>query len=42
MKTVFVIQIIQLGQYGDKVGQYRFFLILADFDPANIGVPESL
>ena len=35
MKTAFVIQIIQPGQYG-------FFLGLADFDPANIGVLDCL
>ena len=35
MKTAFVIQIVQLGQY-------IFFLELADFDPTKIGVPDSL
>ena len=38
MKTTFVIQIVQLDQYGTKLANPDFFLILADFDPANIGV----
>jgi len=36
MKTAFVIQIVQLGLYR------FFFLVFADFDPAIIGVPNSL
>ena len=35
MKTAIRIRIEQLGQYD-------YFLVLADFDPANIGVQESL
>ena len=35
MKTAFVKQIVQLGQYG------FIFPVLADFDPANIGVTVS-
>ena len=42
MKTAFVIQIVQLGQYRTKLPNTDFFLVLADFDPANIGVPDSL
>ena len=42
MKTDFVIQIVQLGQYGTKSANMVVFLLLADFDPANIGVPNSL
>ena len=36
MKTAFVIQIVQIGQYGTKSSNTDFFLVLADFDPANI------
>ena len=42
METAFVIQIVQLGQYGTKSANTDLFLVLADFDPANIGVHESL
>ena len=42
MKTAFIIQIVQLGQYGTMSPNTDFFLVLADFDPANIGVPDSL
>jgi len=35
IKTALVIQIVQLGQY-------IFFLVLADFDPAYICIPDSL
>ena len=39
MKTAIIIQIEQLGQYGTKSANTDYFLVLADFDPANIGVP---
>jgi hypothetical protein len=43
MKTAFVIQIVQLGQYGTKSANTDFFfLVLADFDPPIIGVPDCL
>jgi hypothetical protein len=42
MKTAFVIQIVQLGQYETNAANKDFFLELTDFDPANIGVPDSL
>jgi hypothetical protein len=42
MKTAFVMQIVQLGQYETNAANTDFFLVLADFDPANIGVPDSL
>ena len=42
MKTAIIIQIEQLGQYGTKLANTDYFLVLADFDPANIGVQESL
>ena len=42
MKTAFVIQIVQLGQYGTESANTCFFLVLTDFDPANIGVPDTL
>ena len=42
MKTSLVIQIVQLGQYGTKSTNTYFCLIFATFDPANIGVPDSL
>jgi len=42
MKTAFVIQIVQLSQYAKKSANTDFFLVLADFDPANIVVPDSL
>ena len=43
MKTAFVIQIVQLGQYGTKSAYTDFFfLVFADIDPAIIGVPNSL
>jgi hypothetical protein len=35
VKTAFMIQIVQLGQYG-------FSLVFAYFDPANIGVPDTI
>ena len=38
MKTAFVIQIVQLGQYGTKPSNTDVFPVLADFDPDNIGV----
>ena len=36
MKTAIIIQIEQLGQYGTKSANTHYFLLLADFDPANI------
>jgi hypothetical protein len=42
METAFVIQIVQIGQYRTKSTNADFFLVLADFDPANIGVLDSL
>ena len=42
MKTTFVIQIVQLSQYGTKSANTDFFFVLANFDPANIGVLDSL
>ena len=42
MKSAFVIQIVQLGQYGTKAANTDFILVLADFFPANIGVTDSL
>jgi len=42
MKAAFVIQIVQLGQYRTNLANMDFFLVLADFDLANIGVPDSL
>ena len=41
MKTTIIIH-IELGQYGTKSGNMDYFLVLVDFDPANIGVQESL
>ena len=34
-----MIQIVQLDQYGTKLANtdFAFFLVLADFDPGNIG-----
>jgi hypothetical protein len=40
MKTAFVILIVQLCQYGTKSDNTDFFVVLADFDLANIGVPD--
>jgi hypothetical protein len=42
MKTAIIIQIEQLGQYGTKSANTDYLLVLVDFDPANIGVQESL
>ena len=42
LKTVIVIQIKQLGQYGIKSTNTEYLLVLTNFDPANIGVQESL
>ena len=42
MKTAIIIQIEQLGQYVTKSANTDYFLVLADFDPANIGAQESL
>ena len=42
MKTAIIIQIEQLGQYGTKSVNTDYFLVLVDFEPANIGVQESL
>jgi hypothetical protein len=42
MKTSLVIQIVQLGQYGTKSTNTYLCLAFATFDPANIGVPDSL
>ena len=42
MKTAIIIQIEQLGQYGTKSANTDYFLVLADFDPANNGAQESL
>jgi hypothetical protein len=36
------IQIIQLGQYGTESSNTFFFLVLADVDPDNIGVPDII
>jgi hypothetical protein len=33
---------VHLGQYGTKSSNTNCFLVSADFDPANIGVPDSL
>ena len=42
MKTASVIQIVQLCQYGTKSTNTDFVLVLADFNPTNIGVQDSL
>ena len=42
IKTAIIIPREQLGQYGTKSPNTDYFLVLADFDPANIGVQESL
>ena len=42
MKTAIIIQLEQLGQYGTKSANTDYFLVLVDFDLANIGVQESL
>jgi hypothetical protein len=42
MKNAFMIQIVQLGQYGTKSANTEFFLVLAVFDPTNIGVHHYL
>ena len=42
MKTAIIIQLEQLVQYGTKSANTDYFLALADFDPANISVQESL
>jgi hypothetical protein len=42
MKTAIIIQIEQLGQYWTKSAKTDYFLVLGDFDPANIGVQQSL
>ena len=42
MKTAIIIPREQLGQYGTKSSNTDYFLVLADFDPANIGAQESL
>jgi len=42
MKTAFVKQRVQLVQYGTKMANTDFFLVLTNFDLANIGVPNSL
>ena len=39
MKTAFVIQIVQFGQYRTRSANTDIFL---DFDPTNIGVPDCL
>jgi len=36
METVFVIHIVQLGQYGTTSVNMDFFLVFADFVPGNI------
>jgi hypothetical protein len=41
MKTAIVMQIVQLGQYGEKSANTDFFLVLTDFDPVNIGFPDG-
>ena len=42
MKTTFVTQILQLDQYGTKSSNTDFFLVLAEFYPTNIGVPDFI
>ena len=42
MKTAIIIQLEQLSQYRTKSANTDYFLVLADFDPVNIGVQESL
>jgi hypothetical protein len=42
MKTAIIIQIELFGQYGTKSANTDYLLVLSDFDPANIGVQESL
>lgn len=42
MKTAIIIQREQLGQYWTKSVNTDFFLVLAEFNPANTGVPDSL
>ena len=42
MKTAIIIQLEQLVQYGTKSANTDYVVVLVDFDPANIGVHESL
>ena len=42
MKTAIIIQIEQLGQNGTRSANTDYFLVLADFDPVNVSVQESL
>ena len=42
MITAYVIQMVQLGQNGTKSANMELFLVFANFDRANVGVPNSL